>query len=112
MPETKVLAINEQNEALRMKLRRENALTSSRGAKEQTTMPEVHPIQTAAFYSACSLYRMMQVLDNILYLEEEASEEISQNWGDESRCTYSDGYIDQPVYACRECSERAGRQVT
>jgi E3 ubiquitin-protein ligase UBR7 len=53
----------------------------------------------------------LQVLDNILYLEEEAQEEMSQNWGDETKCTYAKGYIDQPVYSCRECSERTGKQV-
>ena len=51
------------------------------------------------------------MLDNILYLEEEAQEEMSQNWGDETKCTYAQGYIDQPVYSCRECSERTGKQV-
>ncbi len=36
---------------------------------------------------------------------------MSQNWGDETKCTYAQGYIDQPVYSCRECSERTGKQV-
>lgn len=35
---------------------------------------------------------------------------MSQNWGDETKCTYAQGYIDQPVYSCRECSERTGKQ--
>lgn len=41
MPQSQVLALNDENEALRMKLRRESALTNSQGAKEKTTMSEV-----------------------------------------------------------------------
>jgi hypothetical protein len=36
---------------------------------------------------------------------------MEQNWGDETKCTYAEGYIDQPVYSCRECSEKTGKQV-
>lgn len=90
VPESRVLAHTKENEELRMKLRRENALTTSQGTKEKITMPEV--------------------LDNILYHEEEAENEMSQNWGDETICTYGQGYIDQPVYSCLECSQRAGKQ--
>jgi hypothetical protein len=115
VPEARVLAINEENEALRMKLRRESALTSSQGSKEKMTMPEVG---SPAPLVECMLKGLLdqpaaalQVLDNILYLEEEAQEEMSQNWGDETKCTYAQGYVDQPVYSCRECSERTGKQV-
>lgn len=54
---------------------------------------------------------MADVLDKELYLEEEASESLGESWGDEECCTYDKGYTNQPIYACKECSASAQRQV-
>jgi hypothetical protein len=54
---------------------------------------------------------MAEVLDNMLYLEDEARHELEEEWGDEKTCTHGQGYIAQPVYACRDCSQKAGTRV-
>jgi hypothetical protein len=59
VPELRVLAINEENEALRMKLRRENALTSSQGSKEKMTMPEVSTLSL----ERCSYHQLSVLTD-------------------------------------------------
>ncbi|KAL6069574.1 E3 ubiquitin-protein ligase UBR7, variant 2 [Balamuthia mandrillaris] len=87
VPETRLLKQNAENEALRMRLRQQNLQRST---------------------SASSL-TMPQILDQQLYLEEEASEKLSEGWGEEDVCTYPEGYVMQPVFACKECSQRAGK---
>ncbi|GAM18431.1 hypothetical protein SAMD00019534_016060 [Acytostelium subglobosum LB1] len=36
-------------------------------------------------------------------LYEEALDQYQQDWGDEDSCTFDQGYITQPVYACKDC---------
>ena len=43
--------------------------------------------------------------------EEEALAKIQENWGNESRCTYHDGSISQPVFSCLTCLDSFGRAV-
>uniref|UniRef100_A0A6B2L6D1 UBR-type domain-containing protein n=1 Tax=Arcella intermedia TaxID=1963864 RepID=A0A6B2L6D1_9EUKA len=49
-----------------------------------------------------------QLVDALDHWEEEAREQHAQKWGDEGKCTYSDGYIEQPVYACETCFKSSG----
>ncbi len=44
-----------------------------------------------------------ELVDEMDEMEREALENIHQNWGDESVCTYAEGYISQPVYSCLTC---------
>ena len=87
MEASRVLAYTPENEAKRMELRRQKIKNSTEGVT------------------------MADVLDKELYLEEEASESLGEEWGDEDCCTYEKGYINQPLYACKECSAAAQRQV-
>lgn len=48
---------------------------------------------------------MQEVLEREQRLQEEAREQMRQNWGKENQCTFAEGYIRQPVYACLTCKE-------
>jgi len=53
---------------------------------------------------------MPQLVDaynsSINSLIEEAEVQEAQGWGDADKCTYHEGYISQPVYACATCTEK------
>jgi len=49
---------------------------------------------------------MPQLVDAYNSLIEEAQIQESQGWGDEDKCTYHEGYISQPVYACVTCTDK------
>lgn len=44
-------------------------------------------------------------------LEEEAEAQLTQDWGDENKCTFNEGYVTQNVYACKTCSAKSGQVV-
>ena len=44
-------------------------------------------------------------------LERAALADIQENWGDEYCCTFHDGAISQPVFACLSCFGSSGRAV-
>eukprot|EP01087_Luapelamoeba_hula_P015640 TRINITY_DN4697_c3_g3_i1.p1 TRINITY_DN4697_c3_g3~~TRINITY_DN4697_c3_g3_i1.p1 ORF type:complete len:181 (-),score=48.13 TRINITY_DN4697_c3_g3_i1:159-701(-) len=93
---SRVLAKTAENEALRVQLRHHNIQLKRQALQEGKDG---------------SVVTMPDILDSELYLEEEARAKIAENWGDENACTYDQGYLDQPIYACKECSTRANKPV-
>jgi hypothetical protein len=53
---------------------------------------------------------LQQLVQKQIDLEEEAQAQLEEDWGDEDRCTFDDGYITQPVYACETCALKNGNQ--
>jgi len=49
---------------------------------------------------------MTQLVDAYDGLIEEAKAQEEQEWGDADKCTYCEGYISQPVYACATCNSK------
>ena len=54
---------------------------------------------------------LQELIDKEEELEQEAYEKLKEpQWGDETRCTFSDGAISQPVYSCLTCSKQGGEE--
>lgn len=55
---------------------------------------------------------IQEILREQTALEEEAEAQLAQDWGDENKCTFNEGYVTQNVYACKTCSANSGQIVS
>jgi E3 ubiquitin-protein ligase UBR7 len=50
--------------------------------------------------------QLVNAYDNLI---DEAHAQEAQGWGDADKCTYHEGYVSQPVYACATCSNKSDK---
>jgi E3 ubiquitin-protein ligase UBR7 len=55
------------------------------------------------------VYTVEELQQKFAQEEAEVNEKLHEDWGDEQRCTYPDGYISQNVYACATCQTQGDR---
>lgn len=103
--ENTVLKRSAENCLLRDSLRRENFVRISAATRESHSRNG----DGDGDNGEAQIVTLAEVLDSQQYLEDEALSSVS-NAEQERTCTFSRGYHRQLMFACKECTERAGRE--
>jgi E3 ubiquitin-protein ligase UBR7 len=58
-----------------------------------------------------TLTEFVQQNEKKLYeLEVNARHQAEAGWGDVDKCTYDEGYVEQPIYSCTTCAQKLGKR--